>query len=539
MKSGRRLTQIIGLALVVSATSVISSAAVLRVPQEFPTIESALATSLNGDTILLAHLQHAEHIVMPPGFRTIAGEYLFSGDTTDIPATIWTMPAEFPPDSGSMLIVPHGATAQLVGITLTGGHGTLVLPDSTVVGGAIFLDSGSVHLRRCDLHESTAYTGAAIFGRGAPEIILDSTVIRDHVALVQYAITLFDCANIEVRHSRLTRNRGPHGSVFAAVDGTVEFADVLFDSNGAEQGVIREAMAVLRSPARFTDCRFVGNLTEMEGMGHSVGGTQDSAATFERCQFVGNSGYLSPIVAFNESLILRDCIFSDNVSGFPPAALSLGYGAYEIDGCTFEHNQSTRWSCITSNGAVTIRNSEFVGNITSGAWDTTAAISATNGDSYRIVNSLFRGNTGAAFSDLYGDSETIDLDSNYWGDPSGPYNSELNPNGLGDRIFGNVDFEPWLTAPPDFSVPGERPPIADRHQFLAAYPNPFNASTTLTFISQPVRRELYVFNLTGQLVDRLVVPPHTTAARWTAVMLPSGMYFCRLDNASARLILLK
>jgi parallel beta-helix repeat protein len=52
---------------------------------------------------------------------------------------------------------------------------------------------------------------------------------------------------------------------------------------------------------------------------------------------------------------------------------------------------------------------------------------------------------------VYGIEQTganlVDADSNWWGDPTGPYDPILNPSGLGDHISGHVDFEPWLIQP--------------------------------------------------------------------------------------------
>ena len=42
--------------------------------------------------------------------------------------------------------------------------------------------------------------------------------------------------------------------------------------------------------------------------------------------------------------------------------------------------------------------------------------------------------------------ETLDAVYNWWGDASGPYHSDINPDGLGDGVSDSVDFEPWLGA---------------------------------------------------------------------------------------------
>jgi hypothetical protein len=43
-------------------------------------------------------------------------------------------------------------------------------------------------------------------------------------------------------------------------------------------------------------------------------------------------------------------------------------------------------------------------------------------------------------------SVTVDATHNWWGDASGPYHYSLNPDGMGDEVSENVDFEPWLEA---------------------------------------------------------------------------------------------
>jgi hypothetical protein len=40
----------------------------------------------------------------------------------------------------------------------------------------------------------------------------------------------------------------------------------------------------------------------------------------------------------------------------------------------------------------------------------------------------------------------LDATYNWWGDASGPYHATLNPDGMGDWVSDNVNFEPWLGA---------------------------------------------------------------------------------------------
>jgi nitrous oxidase accessory protein NosD len=43
--------------------------------------------------------------------------------------------------------------------------------------------------------------------------------------------------------------------------------------------------------------------------------------------------------------------------------------------------------------------------------------------------------------------DTLNATRNWWGDASGPHHWNINPDGGGDSVSDNVDFEPWLGAP--------------------------------------------------------------------------------------------
>ena len=53
------------------------------------------------------------------------------------------------------------------------------------------------------------------------------------------------------------------------------------------------------------------------------------------------------------------------------------------------------------------------------------------------------GNSYGAYNYIDG---TVDATYNWWGHASGPYHETLNPDGRGNEVIGNVDFEPWLEA---------------------------------------------------------------------------------------------
>lgn len=92
---------------------------------------------------------------------------------------------------------------------------------------------------------------------------------------------------------------------------------------------------------------------------------------------------------------------------------------------------------------------------------------------------------------------------------------------------------------------GVEPP--DSYAMTAAYPNPFNAMTTITFeLPEAGNVTLEIFNVAGQKVDVLANGSHEAGRHnvvWNASKYPSGVYFYRLvigDNAfTGRMTLLK
>ncbi|MGQ9478186.1 MAG: right-handed parallel beta-helix repeat-containing protein [Candidatus Bipolaricaulia bacterium] len=55
-------------------------------------------------------------------------------------------------------------------------------------------------------------------------------------------------------------------------------------------------------------------------------------------------------------------------------------------------------------------------------------------------------------NELFGADYSGDLRWNWWGDPSGPYHPEKNPQGKGDKVSDGVEFVPWLESPFQCSV---------------------------------------------------------------------------------------
>lgn len=77
--------------------------------------------------------------------------------------------------------------------------------------------------------------------------------------------------------------------------------------------------------------------------------------------------------------------------------------------------------------------------------------SSSNGGIYLGGGTLISGNNNISNNSTYGLFNNTNVTSsasaqyNYWGDPSGPYNPNTNPNGKGNAVSDYVNYIPWLT----------------------------------------------------------------------------------------------
>ena len=66
----------------------------------------------------------------------------------------------------------------------------------------------------------------------------------------------------------------------------------------------------------------------------------------------------------------------------------------------------------------------------------------------RIHNNSFSGNHAYAIDTDDSEDLSVQANSNYWGDKSGPYHPENNPKGRGDNISSQVIISDWLNDDP-------------------------------------------------------------------------------------------
>ncbi len=198
-----------------------------------------------------------------------------------------------------------------------------------------------------------------------------------------------------------------------------------------------------------------GYLNVRNGLIANGGSTPDSAIVFtsSRDDFYGGDTYANGdanqpdrrswrgIYFFEESIdascILNNCIFkhatyrySNSTHSYNRGAVTMNNASPTITNCLFDNDY---WGILVRNTSLpVISNCDFVDmnpDYGYGVWNETGTV-------------------------------TVVAEDCWWNDASGPYNATLNPDGEGERVTDNVDFDPWIsqTAKPimgDVSLNGE------------------------------------------------------------------------------------
>lgn len=136
-----------------------AAAAVVRVPQEYPTIQGAIDSSTNGDTVVVDTGRYVENLDFGNRNIVVASLFLFDPDSSHISRTVIDGDRK-----GSVVTFPHGNESSLIGFTIVNGE----FP----YGGGILCDASNPRISHCILRNNRSEsTGGAIYAEGAAPTI--------------------------------------------------------------------------------------------------------------------------------------------------------------------------------------------------------------------------------------------------------------------------------------------------------------------------------------------------------------------------------
>lgn len=200
------------------------------VPADFPTIQEAIDSASDFDTIIVSDGHYYERISFLGKSLTLASRFLLDNDTNHITNTIIDGDTAVlgVSDTGSVVILTGEST--LCGITITGGIGN----DSNFgrVGGGIFCQ-GSPTIRNCNIENNTAKTGGGLY-------------------ILKNSISISDCA--------FRGNIADGGGAIASMMSTIECQGCFFDGNMAT--AFGGSAYTFSTLIHFTRCHFTSNTAD-------------------------------------------------------------------------------------------------------------------------------------------------------------------------------------------------------------------------------------------------------------------------------------
>jgi hypothetical protein len=143
-----------------------------NVPVDFPTIQSAISSSANGDTVAVAPGIYYENINFRGKKIIVTSNYYLNADTSYINQTIINGSQPLSSDTGSCVIFCSGedSTAELIGFTITGGTGSAWLDAHGAgtyrEGGGILIDFSSPVIRNNRIIYNVATNSTGLDGAG-------------------------------------------------------------------------------------------------------------------------------------------------------------------------------------------------------------------------------------------------------------------------------------------------------------------------------------------------------------------------------------
>lgn len=437
----------------------VAKADLILVPTHYPDIQTAVDSSTPGDTILLSQGLYAENVTIGSHGLLVASQWIINQDTTAIDSTILVGDTSASWQRPFTITTPLGELVRISGLTLRDGdsgetgqggalqahHATLQLAHLHFVdndaenGGAAYFSESSVDIRDCFFtgNHGSGHTGA-LFGYQSSLQLVGNTFENnssDHHSAV-LAWNGVDGTGV-VTGNRIISNVSHfiYGTVTLWGGGNWRIEDNLFENNLANEGGGVHTYSI--DTLGVINNRFISNTVEM-----TMEGSDD---------WWGGQGGACVLYADQYDLI-RGNLFESNHAEAEGGVIVNGSNVSAHHN-QFVGNTAGNYAVLYS---VTddIPHMTFYRNLVQGNYGTTSprfdssyqgAMRTTIQGVLTVYENDFLNNQTVTIDHILESTESAV--NNYWGDPSGPYQEELNPGGEGDTLDVAIPFQPFSRAP--------------------------------------------------------------------------------------------
>jgi len=430
------------------------NADILPVPNDHETVQDAIDESSQGDTVLLATGEYEEGVIIRLHGLTIASEYILDEDTSVIEETILLGAHDLRP----ITIRPGTVGAVIIfGLTITEGN----LPDS--IGGGIRADGiedqlveihlirniirdnaarsyGAAYLQYCDgsvrynrFEDNAANTVGALGVSYSTMIIEYNSFINNESNNISGAINIFGASTV-IRRNLFEGNtaRSTGGAIRIYYLDSIMEDNIFLQNSGGFGGAL--------------SCSFMDSLIIRRNL---FSGNRAFDVVHRRG--VGGAAVIGPEMEYTE---ISDNSFIENEAERGGGALQMKDNGI-IYNNVFIRNRSTFAGAIYGTRAnnrepfVTIHDNLFVANTNYIGLEADTmyygALTSLEDATFDVYDNDFIGNNpiAAGYSRREGNMGVIEAENNFWGDESGPFHEEQNPDGLGDTVDTRLDIIPF------------------------------------------------------------------------------------------------
>ncbi len=477
----------------------------------FASVQSAVDIASGSDTVLIESGSYRGSIRIEGKTLTLASTYIIDGDSSETENTVLLGDTSvYEP----VLTLRNADSVAVLGLSLREGSGRVFYPGYTY-GGAVYCENSTCYLEHVSIEDNTAdFCGGGIYA-------LAST-LRLH------GVTF------ENNRARLGGALGISGSILKAAHTSIY-------NNTASSGGGIYAENLSRLMLYYSDI--------------SSNSAEKTFLSYEKPSSV--SQYGGGIYTTNTDLRLMNSLLSENHAENRGAALAARYGNIELLQSTIAGNTYT----ADSAGTLYLESQhEPVACVNSIIWNSGGIQVRCSGSGINISHSDLRGGVESVLCE--NDNSTVSVSDLLQADPlfEGHYSlsssSPCRDAGTvsftqGTYYLINYDPSDYSGTSPDLGHLGAHPEIRfekeavntsaaaypQRAEHLLAYPNPFNAETHFLFSTDRAGNTvLEVYDVRGRKVKTLLddfLLPGRYRIPFHAAGLPSGVYLCRLQNASA------